>query len=57
MVVVGTDPFQFPYYTHTAALTSIGVEITRSSQPPPLYARVPLPFDFTLFAPGIEAVP
>ncbi len=35
----------------------MGIEITRSSQPPPLYTRVPLPFEFVLLSPGIEAVP
>lgn len=36
-------------------VTSVGIEITRSSQAALRYSQVPLPFVFVLAAPGLQA--
>ena len=47
-----TDP---PLPSHSRlVVTSVGIEITRSSQRPPFNTEVPLAFAFTLLDPGIE---
>lgn len=40
----------------SGVVTTVGIEITRSSQAAPYYINVPLPFVFVLAPPGIEAV-